>query len=88
MGEIKKFSIGIMTYIFEVKACIYAEPPEEFGLTKMVQECYVAEPGSIAWYSMENQIMQVCEKDFWFPKDGCKRPSDYELADYELLDLV
>ena len=87
IGEIKKFSIGIITYIFEVKAYIYAEPPEEFGLTKMVQECYVAEPGSIACYT-ENQIMQVCKKDLWFPKDGCKNPLDYELADYELLDLV
>lgn len=88
MGEIKKFSIGIVTYIFEVKAFIYAEPPEEFCLTKMVQKCYVAEPGSVAYYSTEEQTMKVCENSFWFPEDGCRNPSDKELAAYEKLDLI
>lgn len=88
MGEIKKFSIGIVTFIFEAKGFIYEEPPEEFGLTKMVQVCYIAEPGSIVFYSTEDHTMHVCEKGFWFPEVDCRNPSDKELAEYERLNLI
>lgn len=78
-----------MTYLFEVKGFIYTEPPEEFGLTKMTQACYIAEPGSIACYrGTDEWDMSVCEKGFWFPKDDCRNPSIRELKFYSVMDLI
>lgn len=85
MGEIKQFRIGLMRYLFEVKDSCYREPPELFGLTPMMQECYIPEPGSVVRYNIiaKPLIMEVVEDVLWFPKDGCVKPLLTELEIYE-----
>lgn len=84
MGEIKQFRIGLMIYLFEVKESCYREPPELFGLTSMIQECYVPEPGSVVRYNVvKTPTMEVVEDILWFPKDNCESPSPTALEIYE-----
>ena len=91
MGEIKAYRIGLVTYLFEARTEIYSEPPEEFGLTKMVQCNYIPEPGSIAVYDLSMVRPALKPSEFQpsrFPKDGCRKPTYAELKEYEELNLI
>lgn len=86
---IKKYSIGIMTYLFEVDSERYGKSCSAFYLTEMEQKQYIPVAGSIAMYEAGKVIsLGVCPLDLYFPAEDCEFPDKYELVAYERLALV
>ena len=86
---IKKYCIGIMTYLFEVNYEAYGNPCPAFGLTDMRQKQYIPVVGSIAVYEAgKSTSLRVCPLDLYFPADDCVSPDKYEIVAYETLALV
>lgn len=84
---IKKFKVGIMTYLFEVKSEEYKTPCEVFGLTPIMQRHYIPEAGSVVRYGTTFN-MEIVNEELDFPESECKDPSPVELKMYESLSLV
>lgn len=86
---IKKYCIGIMTYLFEVGYESYGKSCPTFGLTDIEQKQYIPVAGSIAVYEAGKATsLRVCSLDLYFPADDCIFPDKYEVAAYETLALV
>lgn len=86
---IKKYRIGIMTYLFEVGSESYGKSCPAFNLIDMEQKQYIPVAGSIAVYTIGKATsLRVCSLDLYFPAEDCVFPDKYELVAYEKLALV
>lgn len=86
---IKKYRIGIMTYLFEVGSESYGKSCSAFNLIDMEQKQYIPVAGSIAVYTAGKATsLGVCSLDLYFPAEDCVFPDKYELVAYEKLALV
>ena len=86
---IKKYKIGLMVYIFEVKTSVYKTPHKDFGLTPMTQECFIPVEGSVARYNAVGKYtMEPFNEELDFPALECENPMPFELDLYEKLSLV
>lgn len=86
---IKKYRIGIMTYLFEVGSESYGKSCSAFNLIDMEQKQYIPVAGSIAVYTIGKATsLGVCSLDLYFPAEDCVFPDKYELVAYEKLALV
>lgn len=86
---IKKYRIGIMTYLFEVGSESYGKSCSAFNLIDMKQKQYIPVAGSIAVYTIGKATsLRVCSLDLYFPAEDCVFPDKYELVAYEKLALV